>query len=167
MTAEHHSESESLESSAQVIVRSMQESDLDAVVAIDAASIGRRRPHYFRRMLERTVKEADFQISLVAEVDDVVAGCVIATLFYGEYGVMEPAASIDAIGVLKEYRRQYIGQALMRQLRLNLSALRIDSVRTEVLWDDFELLRFFKSEGFAPGTRICLERTIDPTRPES
>ena len=166
MTTDRNTVSESLENPDQVIVRSMREGDLEAVVAIDAASTGRRRPHYFRRMLERTVKEADFQISLVAELDGVVAGCVIATLFYGEYGVMEPAASIDAIGVLKEYRRQHVGRALMRQLRLNLSALRIDSVRTEVLWDDFELLRFFKSEGFAPGTRICLERSIDPTHPE-
>lgn len=167
MAIDDRANSNSLETGNHVIVRSMREDDLDAVVAIDATSTGRRRPHYFRRMLERTVKEADFQISLVAEVDGVIAGCVIATLFYGEYGVMEPAASIDAVGVLHEYRRQHVARALVRQLRLNLSALRIDSLRTEVRWDDFELLRFFKSEGFSPGTRICLERSIDPTQPES
>lgn len=167
MRLEGRTESENLEATAPVIVRTMQEDDLDAVVLIDAASTGRQRPRYFRRMLERTVKEADFQISLVAEVEGTVAGCVIATLFYGEYGVMEPAASIDAIGVLETFRRQHVGQALMRQLRLNLSGLRIESIRTEVLWDNFELLRFFKSEGFEPGTRICLERSIDPTQPES
>jgi len=167
MSVEGRTSSRSLEQVGKIIVRSMREEDLDAVVAIDAAATGRHRPHYFRRMLERTVKEADFQISLVAEVEGVIAGCVIATLFYGEYGVMEPAASIDAVGVLKEYRRQHVGRALMRQLRLNLSALRIETIRTEVPWDDFELLRFFKGEGFAPGTRICLERSIDLTRPES
>ncbi len=145
----------------------MREDDLEAVVAIDAGSTGRQRPYYFRRMLVRTVKEADFQISLVAEVDGVVAGCLIATLFYGEYGVMEPAASIDAIGVLDEYRRQHVGHALVHQLRLNLSALRIETLRTEVRWDDFDLLSFLRSEGFAPGSRICLERSIDPTQPES
>ena len=167
MAIDDRANSNSLETGNHVIVRNMREDDLDAVVAIDATSTGRRRPHYFRRMLERTVKEADFQISLVAEVDGVIAGCVIATLFYGEYGVMEPAASIDAVGVLHEYRRQHVARALVRQLRLNLSALRIDSLRTEVRWDDFELLRFFSTEGFAPGTRVCLERSIDPTRPES
>jgi len=167
MRVEDRADSNSLETTNHVIVRSMRQDDLDAVVAIDATSTGRRRPHYFRRMLERTVKEADFQISLVAEVDGVVTGCVIATLFYGEYGVMEPAASIDAIGVLREYRRQHVARALLRQLRLNLSALRIETLRTEVRWDDFELLRFFSREGFAPGSRICLERFIDPTRPES
>lgn len=166
MRVEDSVNTDNLETWSKVLVRSMREQDLDAVVAIDAASTGRNRPHYFRRMLERTVKEADFQISLVAEVESVVAGCVIATLFYGEYGVMEPTASIDAIGVLRDYRRQHVAQALMRQLRLNLSGLRIECVRTEVRWDDFELLRFFKSEGFAPGTRLCLERSIDPTQPE-
>jgi ribosomal protein S18 acetylase RimI-like enzyme len=167
MSLEGPIDTESLESLDQIVVRTMRAEDLEAVVAIDATATGRRRPTYFRRMLERTVRDADFQISLVAEVEGVVAGCIIATLYYGEYGVMEPAASIDAIGVLREYRRQHVGRALMRQLRVNLSGLRIDTVRSEVQWDDFELLRFFKSEGFAPGLRICLERTIDPTRPES
>ena len=36
----------------------------------------------------------------------------------------------------------------MRQLRLNLAALRIITVRTEVSWDDFGLLGFFRSQGF-------------------
>ena len=166
MTVDDRTDEGPLESLDHVIVRSMREEDLDAVVAIDATSTGRRRPHYFRRMLERTVKEADFQISLVAEVDGAVTGCVIATLYYGEYGIMEPAASIDAIGVLREYRRQHVARALLRQLRLNLSALRIETLRTEVAWNDFDLLRFFSREGFVPGSRICLERTIDPTRPE-
>lgn len=167
MTVEGRSDPSSLETTNQIIVRTMHEDDLDAVVAIDAAATGQRRPNYFKRMLERTVKDADFQISLVAEVDDVVAGCVIATLYYGEYGVMEPTASIDAVGVLREYRRQHVARAMMRQLRLNLCALRIETVRTEVRWDDFELLRFFSREGFRPGTRICLEQSLDPTQPES
>jgi ribosomal protein S18 acetylase RimI-like enzyme len=166
MSLKDRMDSDASDSPDRIVVRSMRPEDLDAVVAIDAAASGRRRPRYFQRMLERTVKEADFQISLVAEVDGVVAGCIIATLYYGEYGVMEPAASIDAVGVLKEFRRQRIGHALMRQLKVNLSGLRVETLRSEVLWDDFELLRFFRSEGFAPGNRICLERSIDPTRPE-
>ena len=167
MTVEGRSDPSTLETTNRIIVRTMREEDLDAVVAIDAAATGHRRPNYFKRMLERTVKDADFQISLVAEVEGVVAGCVLATLFYGEYGVMEPTASIDAVGVLKEYRRQHIARAMMRQLRLNLGALRIETVRTEVRWDDFELLHFFSNQGFRPGTRICLEHSLDPTQPES
>ncbi len=63
---------------------------------------------------------------------------------------MEPSASIDAIGVGPGFRGRHVGKALMRQLRLNLGALHISSLRTEVFWDDFELMVFFKSDGFAP-----------------
>lgn len=165
MTRESSQEPGILETDA-ILVRTMRESDLEAVVQIDAVATGRRRPSYFRRMLERAVKGADFQISLIAELDGRVAGCLIATLYYGEYGVLEPSASIDAIGVLPEFRRRHVGRALVRQLRLNLGALHIEKVRTEVLWDDFELLRFLKSEGFAPAGRLCLESRVDPTAPD-
>ncbi len=142
----------------------MKEHDLEAVVAIDAAASGRRRPRYFELMLERAVKQAALQVSLAAEVDERVVGFVIASLYYGEYGVSEPTASLDAIGVDKANRGQHVGKALLRQLRMNLSALRVTTLRTEVSWDNFDLLAFFKKEGFAPARRLCLECTLDPTR---
>lgn len=146
-----------------VVVRSMQADDLEAVVAIDAAAAGRRRPRYFELMLQRAVKLAGLQISLVAEVDGSVVGFLIGSQYYGEYGVTEPSASLDAIGVHPRYRGRHVGRALMRQLRLNLGALHIATLRTEVAWDDFELAAFFKSEGFVPAGRICLECALDPT----
>jgi ribosomal protein S18 acetylase RimI-like enzyme len=149
-----------------VLVRTMREDDLDAIVAIDAAATGRRRPRYFELMLQRAVTQATLQISLVAELDDRVVGFVIGTLYYGEYGVAEPSASIDAITVSSDYRGKKVGKALMRQLRLNLSALRITTLRTEVSWQDLDLLGFFKSQGFALSSRLCLERILDPTRSE-
>ena len=146
------------------LVRLMNEHDLEAVVAIDAVASGRRRPRYFELMLERAVKQAALQISLAAEVDGHVVGFVIASLYYGEYGVSEPTASLDAIGVDKAHRGEHVGKALLRQLRLNLSAVRVTTLRTEVSWDDFDLLAFFKKEGFAPAHRLCLDCALDATR---
>ena len=111
-----------------VLVRSMREDDLNAVVAIDAAASGRRRPRYFEVMLQRAMTQAGLQISLVAEVDKRVVGFVIGSLYYGEYGVVEPSASIDAISVDPDTRGKNVGKALMRQLRLNLEALRISNL---------------------------------------
>ena len=147
----------------QVLVRTMTADDLDAVVRIDAAASGRRRPTYFGKLIERSVQHADLCISLVAELDGQVAGFVVGTLYYGEFGVAEPSAGIDVIGVDGRYRRRKVGRALMRQLRINLAALRITSLRTEVSWDDFGLLAFFRSAGFRPSSRLCLERELDPT----
>jgi len=149
-----------------VLVRTMREDDLNAIVAIDAAATGRRRPRYFEVMLQRSVTQAGLQISLVAELDNRVVGFVIGSLYYGEYGVVEPSASIDAITVAPDHRAKNVGKALMRQLRLNLAALRITTLRTEVSWEYFDLLAFFRSQGFKPSSRLCLECTLDPTRSE-
>jgi ribosomal protein S18 acetylase RimI-like enzyme len=146
-----------------VLVRSMREDDLNTVVAIDSAASGRRRPRYFEVMLHRAITQAGVQVSLVAEVDGRVAGFLIRSLYYGEYGVVEPSASIDAISVDPASRGKKVGSALMRQLRLNLAALRITTLRTEVSWDDFGLLAFFRSQGFRPSRRLCLEYELDPT----
>ena len=149
----------------QVLVRTMTADDLDPVARIDAAGSGRSRPAYFNKLMEKSVQHTDLCISLVAELDGQVVGFVVGTLYYGEFGVAEPSASIDVIGVDGRYRRQQVGQALMRQLRINLSALRITSLRTEVSWDDFDLMAFFRSAGFRPSNRLCLERELDPTAP--
>jgi ribosomal protein S18 acetylase RimI-like enzyme len=148
----------------RTVVRLMNEHDLEAVVKIDAAASGRRRPRYFQLMLERAVKQAALQVSLAAEVDGHVVGFAIVSLYYGEYGVSEPTASLDAISVDPANRGQHVGKALLRQLRLNLSALRVTTLRTEVSWDNFDLLAFFKKEGFSPSRRLCLECALDPTR---
>jgi len=148
-----------------VLVRTMRAEDLEVVVSIDAAAAGRRRPRYFELMLERALKHTALQVSLIAELEGRVVGFLVASLYYGEFGVVEPTAAIDAIGVAPAYRGRQVGKALMRQLRLNLGALRIATLRTEVAWDDFELLAFFKREGFSPTGRLCLECPVDPTAP--
>ena len=150
-----------------VLVRTMRQDDLKAIVAIDAAASGRRRPRYFELMLQRSVTQASLQISLVAEIERRVVGFVIGSLYYGEYGVAEASASIDAISVDTAVRERNVGKALMRQLRLNLGALRIATLRTEVSWDHFDLLGFFRSQGFRPSSRLCLECPLDPTEPEN
>ena len=149
-----------------VSVRTIRESDLDSVVKIDAAWSGRRRPRYFEGMFERSLKESPLQISLAAELDGRVRGFLLASLYYGEYGIAEPSASIDAIGVDPEARGKNVGAALMRQLRLNLGALGVTRLRTEVEWNDHDLLHFLEKEGFLPAQRLCLECRIDPTMPE-
>jgi predicted N-acetyltransferase YhbS len=148
------------------IVRALAPADLERVVAIDAAATGRRRPLYYQLMFERAVKQASLQVSLVAELDCHVVGFLIASLYYGEFGVSEPVASIDTVGVDQAYRGRRVAHTLMRQLRQNLSALGVRTLRTEVSWDHFDLLAFFSRQGFQPATRLCLECSIDATSPD-
>ncbi len=142
-----------------VLVRSLGEPDFDAVVAIDAASTGLRREDFFRKRIASSVADSSVHLSLAAELDDHVVGFVAVSLFYGEFGRPEPIAVLDAIGVDPGYRGRHIARALLRQLEMNLGALRVERLRTEVGWDQQELLGFFASAGFAPAARLCLEKT--------
>ncbi len=58
------------------------------------------------------------------------------------------------------FRGQGVGHALLRQLLTNLRALRIESVQTEVDWNDWDLLRFLESTGFTPAPRLALELRV-------
>ncbi len=146
-----------------VTVRAMHASDVAAVVHIDAVAGGRARPRYFELMIERSVKSTKLQISLVAESEGRVVGFVIASLYYGEFGMTETTASMEAIGVEPASRRHRVAHSLLVQLRRNVAAIGATSIRTEVEWNDFDLLAFLRSEGFIPSMRLCLERSVDPT----
>lgn len=147
----------------KVLVRIMRPTDLESVVEIDAQATGRRRPEYFELMMRRAVRDAELQVSLFAEWEGRAAGFLIGSISYGEFGLVEPAASIDAIGVGPEYRGRSVGKSLMHQFRLNLGALRVATIRTEVSWDDTAMLAFFRSQSFTLSNRLCLEVELDPT----
>jgi hypothetical protein len=47
------------------------------------------------------------------------------------------------------------------QLFTNLRSLQVDSVRTEVEWDDFALGQFMRHCGFRPAQRLAFAQTFD------
>lgn len=146
-----------------VTVRLMRAGDLDAVVRIDAAKRGHSRRRYFELMLDRALHFTGLQISLVGELDGHVVGYLIGSLYYGEFGITEPTATIDAIAVEPSTRRQHVARAMFQQLRRNVGAIGATSIRTEVDWSESDLLAFLRSEGFTPAPRLCLECKVDPT----
>ena len=147
-----------------VVVRNMVESDLDAIVRIDAAAMGRARRDYYRDRVAAAMRDSRIHASLTAELDGMIVGFLMATLYYGEFGRPEPTAVIDSLGVLPGFKGKHVGRALMRQFLMNASALGVERVRTEVAWDDTELLGFFKRSGFALAGRLVLERTTETPR---
>lgn len=145
-------------------VRRLGLEDLDAVVKIDAASTGTTRRDFYRAKLGRALEDSSVQLSLAAELDGMVVGFLIVTFYYGEFGLPETAAVIEALGVHPEFRRRKVSKALMRQLEMNLGALGVETVRTEVSWEQQELLRFLARLGFEPAPRFCLQKRLDRSR---
>lgn len=140
-----------------VVVRPLRPDDLEAVIALDAKIVGRRRDEYFAVKLQQNLSETGIKVSLAGECDGLFAGFLLARVYYGEFGSVEPVAALDTLGVHPDFRRRGVGRALMEQLRKNLRSLRIDKLRTEVEWDEQELLAFFHREGFRPSPRLCLD----------
>lgn len=138
-----------------VTVRELTPDDLDAVVKIDALRSGRARGEYYQRKLDEAQGSRP-RISLAAELDGLMAGFLLGRLYYGEFGLPEPTAVVDSIGVHPELAGRHVGAALMRQLTMNMRSLGIESIRTEVEWDS-ELVPFMAKQGFKPSPRLCLE----------
>jgi len=150
-----------------VLVRTLEEKDLEAIVRIDAAAVVRRRQEYYQDRVKAALFDTRIHTSLVAELappgqeSKAVVGFLMSTNYYGEFGRPEPTAVIEALGVVPELRGHHVGEALMRQFVMNARALRVDRIRTEVAWNEFDLLRFFDKSGFVPSSRLVLERVLE------
>lgn len=145
-----------------VVIRSLTATDLPRLVAIDEQITGRSRRAWYEGKLSRALGESDVHVSLGAERDGILVGAMLAAVYYGEFGLPEPVAVLDTLLVDRAFARLGIGRALFEQLLRNLSALRIERLRTEVAWDDHELVSFFASMGFTPAPRLVLELDVGP-----
>ncbi len=147
-----------------VVVRNLNSADLDAVIMLDAKNVGRRREEFFKLKLKQALSDTGITVSLAAEVKGAFVGFLLARVFYGEFGVTERVAVMDVIDVHPAFRGLHVATALLDQLRTNLVGLGIGVLRTEVGWENTELLGFFRREGFVMAQRVCLDLEVAATR---
>jgi GNAT superfamily N-acetyltransferase len=141
-----------------VVVRVLTPDDLGWIVRIDAEHSGRPRLEYYRTKLDQVSRDTGIRISLAAMLGAEPAGFLMGRLYYGEFGRPEPAAILDSIGVARRFSRQRVARALMQRLEMNLQALGIERLETELGWDQLQLLSFFQRAGFTLAPRLCLEK---------
>jgi ribosomal protein S18 acetylase RimI-like enzyme len=140
----------------KVLVRSLSTDDLDQVVRIDKKITGHDRRQFYQRKFQGALYESGVRLSLAAEIDGMVVGFMMARVDFGEFGRTASEAVIDTLGVAKAFRSKHVGHALLAQLLGNLVTLQVDSVRSEVEWNNFGLLGFLESCGFAQSQRLAL-----------
>ena len=144
----------------RIPVRAMKADDLRALVGIDRRIVGRDRSAYFERKLAEALQESDVRVSLVAELDGGPIGFIMARVDLGEFGRVETTAVIDTIGVDPDYQNRGVGRALVSQLLTNLGTLRVEKVRTEVDWQDHDLLAYLDRNGFLPAQQLCFDQLL-------
>ena len=142
----------------QRIMRVLKQADLDDIVDIDeAASKQSRREYYERKIASILNKKTDINCSIVCEVDGKVVGFVMGYLFFGEFGISDGTATIDALGVHPTFRNYGVASEMLDQFTMNMKAAGVKKVYTLVNWDDFKLEKFFARQKFVPSKRINLE----------
>lgn len=140
----------------RIPVRSMTAEDLAPMIRIDRKRSGQDRTAYYERKQAEALNEAGVRVSLVAEMDGYPVGFIMARVDFGEFGHTIREAVMDTMAVDPGYEGQGVGRALMNQLVSNLSVLRVETVRTEVAWNDSNLIGYFDAAGFSPAQRMTV-----------
>ncbi len=93
-------------------------------------------------------------------MDDYPVGFIMARVDFGAFGRTSTEAEMDTLGVDPGYRGQGVGRALMAQMIANLAVLRVDTIRTEIDWNDTGLITYLDAMGFGPAQRVVLVRAL-------
>ncbi len=147
-------------SSDKVLVRSMEEADLNSIIKIDRKTTGKDRSAYYKRKQDEVLNQSGVRVSLIAELEGFVVGFIMARVDFGEFGRTSAEAVMDALAVDPDYQGNGVGQALMAKLMANLAILQVDNVRTEIDWNDTGLLAYLDTTGFAPVQTLVLSRKL-------
>ncbi|MDO9067221.1 MAG: GNAT family N-acetyltransferase [Deltaproteobacteria bacterium] len=144
----------------RILIRSFKREDLAAIIRIDGKITGQEHPVYFEAKSQEMLNEVGVRISIIAEEGGIVTAFIMARVDFGEFGKIDSEAVIDTIGVHPAYKGAGIGHALLSQLLLNLATLKVESVRTQVSRENFDLQRFLCRCGFGPSQRLVLTKAV-------
>jgi ribosomal protein S18 acetylase RimI-like enzyme len=148
---------------SDITLRNLRRGDLKDVIRIDSLATGYPRNTYFERKFNRIFGE-DYQllISLAAAVGDRVVGYIMGEANTGEYGIPEPVASVDTLGVDPDFKRAGIGRLLLEEYCALAAKAGIVLMTTLVSEDYPGIIEFFRANGFSPAKMKALDRRLLP-----
>ena len=150
---------------SKLVIRPLQQEDFNRIVHIDSIGTGFNRNHYFEKKFRRILgKDAQLQLSLVAEIDNKIVGFIMGEANSGEYGIDEPVASIDTLGLHPEYRRFGIGKVLLEDYCSIAENAGIEYMTTLVSNDWPDIIGFFEAHGFKTAIMRAMDKKLNPTR---
>ncbi len=142
-------------------IRLMGENDLEAIIDIDEKVTGTKRAEYYERKVASMLdKKASIGTSLVGDYDGLVIGFIMGNIYTGEFGIPQPTASLDTIGIDPEYANYGIGTLHLEEFIRHVKTAGVDNIQTLVDWNDASLMKFFNKCGFIPSQTLNLEKRI-------
>lgn len=141
---------------ANVTIRALAPSDLDAVVAIDTAIEGRTRRDYIERRLQAARREPALHAQFAAAGPDGVVGHILARVLTGEFGRPGRALRLELLGVREPWRGAGIGRQLLEALSAWAIRHGCGEIRSAASWRDVAMLHWFDSLGF----RLAPDRIV-------
>jgi len=141
-------------------VRALAAGDLGPVVAIDALLEGRTRRAYFERRLAAALRAPKLHVQFAVDRSRGLAGYVLGRVLEGEFGSVEPAMRLEAIGVRPADQGHGIGDALEQALEREARRRGLKEMRTAASWRDAAMLRFLDAAGYRLGRNHLIECAI-------
>jgi len=156
----------SASTTSPVTIRSIQEGDVEAIIAIDAGITGTKKAGFWRGVLGTYVANGDEQpeglspsLCPVAELDGKVVGFMVGDIQSWQFG-MPRRGRIVTIGVHPDYRRRGIASDLIRSLLATFERHGAATVQCPVQPGD-PLRDFFLAHGFQTSPIVVLERKLE------
>lgn len=151
--------------------RPLAPTDLDAVVAIDAALTGRTRRAYFERRLAAALRQPKLHLQFASESDGQLAGYALGRMLEGEFGRTQPGLRLEVISVARGAQGRGLGRALHAALEGEARTRSLSELRTAASWRDAAMLSFLAAAGYALSGALVLDSALQDNallrRPES
>jgi ribosomal protein S18 acetylase RimI-like enzyme len=144
----------------QTTIRGLSAQDMDAVVAIDAAIVGRSRQAYFLRRLSTALEQPDLHVQLAAVDGQGLAGYILARRTQGEFGRVQPGLRLEVLGVHAERRGRGVGRTLLRALASYATSHGLTELRTVAAWNNHRMLGWLDAMGFELAPDLVVECSI-------
>jgi ribosomal protein S18 acetylase RimI-like enzyme len=144
----------------EIYVRNLEQSDLQAIVDMEARVTGVARPEYWEKRIEISEAIRPHWASLVAEVGNRVAGFLLGRAGELEFGLPGSVAWIEIIGVHPAYRRRGVAQEMVEQFIASAEDHGIKTVFTLVDPGKEEMQHFFNRLGFIQGKMLHYQKEL-------
>ena len=140
-------------------LRPLRPEDFESVVEIDGRITGRSRRVFFEKRLEAALADSGGFISVALEDGSgALIGFSIARVQTGEFGEDRRVAVLDVIGVDPDSQKHRHGMRLLEAITEYARKRGVDELRTQVDWNDGDLIGFFATAGFLLAPSQVLER---------